>query len=60
MNHDTELVEVRCGSDEFDNAIRLFGVRAACQWFGHDLDGDFANETVKLLNDRLQERKEKS
>lgn len=50
-----ENVEVRCGMDAFDNAIREFGVINACEWFGHRIDSDFTKETIKVLCDRTGE-----
>jgi len=42
-------VEVATGCDEFENVIRKLGVGFACEWFGHDRDGNFAKETVNEL-----------
>jgi hypothetical protein len=42
-------VEVFCPDDEFNNAIRKFGVVAACEWFGHEHDSKFTQETIDLL-----------
>jgi hypothetical protein len=42
-------VDVNCGCDEFENLIRKLGVAFACEYFGHDYDSDFANETVEML-----------
>jgi hypothetical protein len=42
-------VEVKVGCDEFENVIRKCGVGFACEWFGHDGDGNFAKETVNVL-----------
>lgn len=44
------LAEVKVGCDIFENAIRQFGIRAACEYFGHDFNGEFADATVKLLH----------
>jgi len=43
---------VRCPADMFENAIREFGVEFCCEWFGHDADGDFTKETIRVLCDR--------
>ena len=34
-------IPVKCPMDEFENAVRKFGVIAACEWFGHIYDSDF-------------------
>ena len=44
------LAEEKVGCDVFENAIRRFGIRAACEYFGHDFNGAFADDTVKLLH----------
>ncbi len=49
---DLPHVEVRCAGDEFENAIRKFGVVSACEWFGHSPDSEFTAETIKVLRDR--------
>ena len=48
-------VEVKVGADDFENAIRAFGVGNACEWFGHDCDDEFAKETVRVLVERVGE-----
>lgn len=50
--NDLPFVPVACGSDEFDNAIRKFGVVSACEWFGHAPDSEFTADTIKLLEER--------
>ncbi len=57
--NNSDYVEVKTGCDEFENALRKFGVVAACEWFGHASDSDFTKETVKYLNDILQEDKDR-
>lgn len=42
-------VEVKCQADVFENAIREFGVVAACEWFGHSPDSEFTAESIKVL-----------
>jgi hypothetical protein len=36
----------------FENAIRAFGVTAACEWFGHRPDSEFTKETIHVLVER--------
>ena len=36
----------------FENAIRRFGVVAACEWFGHTPDSEFTAETIRVLQER--------
>ena len=38
-----------CPTDEWENAIRKFGVQNACEWFGIKGNGDWAKETAKIL-----------
>lgn len=40
--------------DAFENAIRRYGVVAACEWFGYAHDSEFTKETQRVLNERLQ------
>jgi len=47
------LVKETCPNDVFENAIRTYGIVAACEWFGYSSDSEFTKETIKLLNDRL-------
>lgn len=51
----TEYVRVLNNADEFDNAIRKFGVEAACEYFGYDGDSDFTKSLIKDLDERLRE-----
>ena len=51
-----KLVEELIPNDVFENAIRVFGVVAACEWFGHISSSEFTKETIKVLNERLKER----
>lgn len=46
-------VPERTPSDRFENAIREFGIVAACEWFGHRYDSEFTQETERVLADRL-------
>lgn len=48
-------VQERTACDEFENAIRKFGVVNACEWFGHQ-DGDFVPETIRILIERSKEQ----
>ena len=50
--HTPLLVIERTPSDRFENAIRVFGVVAACEWFGHAPDSEFTQETVRILAER--------
>ena len=45
-------VEVECRMDDFDNAVREFGVTNACEWFGHEHNSDFTRETIEVLCER--------
>jgi hypothetical protein len=45
-------VEIKCGSDVFENEIRRIGVEFACEWFGHDNNSDFTKETINILCER--------
>ena len=49
---DLPPVPVNCPADEFDNAIRKFGVVDACEWFGYPADSEFTAETIKVLQQR--------
>jgi hypothetical protein len=53
MEETLKFVEEKCGSDVFENAIRRFGVVNACEWFGHPPRSDFTEQTIKILNERL-------
>ena len=41
--------------DAFENAIRKMGIVAACEWFGYSHDSEFTQDTVRVLNQRLDE-----
>jgi hypothetical protein len=45
-------VEPKCGMDIFENAIREYGVIAACEWFGYHSDSEFTRETIDVLIER--------
>ena len=45
-------VDVKCQSDEFENAIRKIGVVFACEWFGYDAESEWTKETIELLCER--------
>ena len=47
-------VPVRCPADAFDNAVRLHGIGFCCEWFGHAYDGEFAQETLRVLQERAK------
>ena len=47
-------VPERTTGDAFENAIRRYGVVAACEWFGHAHDSEFTKETQRVLDERLQ------
>lgn len=47
-------VPERTTGDAFENAIRRYGVAAACEWFGHAHDSEFTKETQRVLDERLQ------
>jgi hypothetical protein len=38
--------------DEFENIVRKWGVGFCCEWFGHEYDGEFARDTVRVLQQR--------
>lgn len=42
-------VDVQTPCDEFENAIRKFGVVAACEWFGHAPDSEFTKGSICWL-----------
>jgi hypothetical protein len=42
----------RTPGDRFENAIRAFGVTAACEWFGHSAESEFTAETKQVLEAR--------
>lgn len=35
--------------DEFENAIRRFGIVSACEWFGHQSNSEFTTDTIEHL-----------
>lgn len=39
-------------SNVFENAIRVFGVVAACEWFGYSAEDEFTKETIQILIER--------
>ena len=47
-------VEVKCPNDEFENAIRKYGVVSACEWFDHAFNSSFTAESIKVLRERGQ------
>lgn len=53
-----KLVYEKCPNDIFENAIREYGVVAACEWFGHPADSEFTKETIKHLNDIVEGKSE--
>ncbi|MBU9635464.1 hypothetical protein C6Q07_11050 [Burkholderia multivorans] len=44
--------------DAFENAIRTFGVVAACEWFGHASDSEFTRDTIATLMERTATARE--
>lgn len=47
-------VPERTTGDAFENAIRRYGVVAACEWFGHAPHSEFTQETQRVLDERLR------
>lgn len=47
---DLPPVEVNCPCDEFENAIRKFGIVNACEWFG--TSEEFIRGTIMILRER--------
>ena len=47
-------IELTSG-DEFENAIRKFGVVAACEWFGYHADSEFTADAIRVLTERSSE-----
>ena len=41
-----------CPNDEFENAIRKYGIVAACEWFGYMKDDEFTKSTIEILAER--------
>lgn len=50
--NDIRPCTIRCGADNFENAIREFGVENAAEWFGHHAESDFVKETIEILRER--------
>ena len=50
-----DVVAVNTG-DEFENAIRKYGVVAACEWFGYESDSYFTKSTILVLIARSNAR----
>lgn len=42
--------------EEFEDAIRQFGVVPACEWFGHMADSEFTEETTRVLYERARSK----
>ncbi len=49
-----EFVEEKVPNDVFENAIRRYGVVAACEWFGHSSDSRFTSESINHLSMRMR------
>jgi hypothetical protein len=52
-----QFVDEWTGGDQFENAIRRFGVVNACEWFGHRPDSEFTKDTIRVLDERLTENR---
>ena len=50
------LVDEATFGGVFENAIRSYGVVAACEWFGHAFDSEFTLETIRVLQWRANVR----
>lgn len=48
-------VEVNCPNDEFENAIRKYGIISACEWFGHEITSKFTQSTIDVLAERSKQ-----
>ncbi|MDN7894527.1 hypothetical protein QZM93_38665 [Burkholderia cepacia] len=48
------LVPENTTGDAFENAIRSFGVVAACEWFGYAPDSEFTRITIATLLERSE------
>lgn len=48
-------VDERTTGARFENAIREYGIVAACEWFGHRSDSEFTEETIRVLAERAAE-----
>jgi hypothetical protein len=46
------LIDPKCSSDVFENAIRIFGVGNASEWFGYPFNSSWTDETVQDLLER--------
>lgn len=51
---DLPPVKVQCPNDEFENAIRKYGVVAACEWFDHAFNSTFTQESIRHLRRKHQ------
>lgn len=47
-------VDVTCANDEWENAIRKFGVSNACEWYRQEYNGEWAEETMHILLERSE------
>lgn len=52
---DVILVPEHCPNDVFENAIRIYGVVAACEWFGYSSDSEFTKDIARVLDERAAE-----
>lgn len=48
-------VSAKTGSEDFENAIRRFGIGNACEYFGYEFDGQFSQDTLAWLKHRYEE-----
>lgn len=46
------LVKEQTAGDVFENAIRKIGVVSACEWFGHEAESEFTEQTIAILLER--------
>lgn len=46
---DIPLAKELTAADEFENAIRKFGVVNACEWFGYESASQFTKDTLEFL-----------
>jgi len=49
------LIHEGCLMDAFENHIRMIGVVAACEWFGHEADSEFTRGAIEILRERSAE-----
>lgn len=56
MNNKLPLVDEYCPNDVFENAIRTYGVVAACEWFGYTADSEFTKDTETHLRKKFAEQ----